>query len=115
MSTFQSVYYYGQNGSEEMNYKAEIDSGSHAYAIYKIKRLAKILGVCAGIVVVSVSLGMISALEWASYAISHHKDPAAAGTFSFVLTLILMIGGIAGFMIAVWRVEGKARREVTAK
>ena len=65
-----------------MNSKAEIDSSSHAYAIYKIKRLAKILAVCAGIVVVSASLGMISALEYASYAISHHKDPAAAGRFS---------------------------------
>jgi hypothetical protein len=48
-----------------MNFKAEIDSSNHAYAIYKIKRLAKILAVCAGIIVVSVSLGMISALEWA--------------------------------------------------
>jgi hypothetical protein len=98
-----------------MNYKAEIDSSSHAYAIYKIKRLAKILTVCAGIVVVSVSLGMISALELASYAMTHHKDPATAGTFSFVLTFILMIGGIAGFMIAVWRIEHKARRELAAK
>ena len=59
-------------------------------------RLAKILAVCAGIAIVSASLGMISALEFASYAISHHKDPAAAGTFSFVLAFILMIGGIAG-------------------
>jgi hypothetical protein len=115
MSTFQSAYYCGQYGREKMNFKAEIDSSSHAYAIYKIKRLAKILAVCAGIVVVSVSLGIISALELGSYAITHHKDPATAGTFSFVLTFILMIGGIAGFMIAVWRVEGKARRELTAK
>jgi hypothetical protein len=46
---------------------------------------------------------------------AHHKDPATAGTFSFALMLILMIGGIAGFMIAVWRVEAKARRELTAK
>jgi hypothetical protein len=98
-----------------MNFKAEIDSSSHAYAIYKIKRLAKILAVCAGIVVVSVSLGMISALELASYAISHHKDPAAVGTFSFALTIILLVGGIGGFMAAVWRVEAKARRELTAK
>jgi hypothetical protein len=98
-----------------MNLKAEIDSSSQAYAIYKIKRLAKILAVCAGIVVVSASLGMISALEFASYAISHHKDPAAAGTFSVALTFILLIGGIGGFMIAVWRVEAKARRELTAK
>src|SRR5450432_3388776 len=40
-----------------------------SYMIYKIKRLAKILAVCAGIVVVSVSLGIISALE----LLSHHK------------------------------------------
>jgi hypothetical protein len=98
-----------------MNYDAGIDSSSHAYAIYKIKRLAKILAFCAGIVVVSVSLGIISALEFASYAITHQKDPATAGTFSFVLAFILMIGGIAGFIIAVWRVEAKARRELTAK
>jgi len=98
-----------------MNFKAEIDSSNHAYTIYKIKRLAKILAVCAGIVVVSVSLGMISALELASYAITHHKDPATAGMFSFALTIILLIGGIGGFMIAVWRVEDNARREVTAK
>jgi hypothetical protein len=58
-----------------MNFKAKIDSSNHAYAIYKIKRLAKILAVCAGIIVVSVSLGMISALELASYAITHHKTP----------------------------------------
>jgi|ERR1700722_4224730 len=98
-----------------MSVNAEIDSSSHAYAIFKIKRLAKILAVCAGIGVVSASLGIISTLEFASYAITHHKDPATAGTFSFVLTFILMIGGIAGFMIAVWRVEAKARRELTAK
>jgi len=98
-----------------MNFKAEVDSSSHAYAIYKIKRLAKILAVCAGIAVVSVSLGMISALELGSYAISHHRDPATTGTFSFALAFILMIGGIGGFMIAVRRVEDKARREVTAK
>jgi hypothetical protein len=98
-----------------MNFKAEIQTGNHAYVVYKIKRLAKILAVCAGIVVVSVSLGLTSALELSSYAIAHHKDPATAGTFSFVLTFILMIGGIAGFMIAVWRVEDKARRELTAK
>jgi hypothetical protein len=98
-----------------MNFKAEIQTSNHAYAVYKIKRLAKILAVCAGIVVVSVSLGMISALEFASYAISHHKDPAAAGRFSLALTFILLVGGIVGFMAAVWRVEAKARRELTAK
>jgi len=98
-----------------MNFKAEIDSSNHAYAIYKIKRLAKILAVCAGIIVVSVSLGMISALEWSSYAITHHEDPAAGGTFSFALAIILLIGGIGGFLTAVWRVEDKARREVNAK
>jgi hypothetical protein len=97
-----------------VNFKAEIDSSSHPDAIYKIKRLAKIVAVCAGVVVVSASLGMIGALEFASYAISHHKDPAAAGTFSFVLTIILLVGGIGGFMAAVWRVEAKARRELTA-
>jgi hypothetical protein len=98
-----------------MNFKTEIDTSNHAYAIYKIKRLSKILTVCAGIVIVSISLGMISALEVGLYAITHHKDPATAGTFSFALTFILMIGGIGGFMIAGWRVEDKARREVTAK
>jgi len=98
-----------------MNSKAEIQTSNHAYAIYKIKRLAKILVVCAGIVVVSVSLGLISALELQSYAMTHHKDAAMVGTFSLALTFILIIGGIAGFMIAVWRVEAKARRELTAK
>jgi hypothetical protein len=58
---------------------------------------------------------MTSALELGLYAITHHKDPATAGTFSFALTFISMIGGIGGFMIAVWRVEDKARREVTVK
>lgn len=103
MTTSKQVYYCGQIEAE-MNSKAEIQTSNHAYAIYKIKRLAKILAVCAGIVVVSVSLGLISALELASYAMTHHKDPATAGTFSFALMFILMIGGIAGFMIAVWRV-----------
>jgi hypothetical protein len=98
-----------------MNFKTEVDTTDHAHTIYKIKRLAKILTVCTGIVVVSVSLGMISALELESYAITHHKDPATAGTFSFALTFILMIGGIGGFMIAVWRVEAKARREISPK
>jgi hypothetical protein len=63
----------------------------------------------------SVSLGMISALELGSYAISHHKDPATAEEFSLALTFILLVGGIVGFMTAVWRVEAKARRELTAK
>ena len=76
---------------------------------YKIKRLAKILTVCAGIVVVSVSLGIISALELRT----HLQDPATAKTISEVLTLVLMIGGIAGFMIAVWRVEAEARRRLS--
>jgi hypothetical protein len=80
---------------------------------YNIKRLAKISVVVAGIIVVSVSLGMISALEIASYAISHHRDPATAGTFSVVLTLVLLVGGIGGFMTAVWRVEGEARRRLS--
>ena len=80
---------------------------------YKIKRLARISAVVLGIIVVSVSLGMISALEIASYAISHHKDPAMGDTFSVVLTLVLLIGGIGGFMTAVWRVEGEARRRLS--
>jgi len=80
---------------------------------YKIKRLAKISAVVTGIIVVSVSLGMISALEIASYAISHHKDPAMGETFSVVLTLVLLVGGIGGFMIAVWRVESQARRRLS--
>ena len=33
-----------------MNFKTEIDTSNHAYAIYKIKRLSKILAVCAGMV-----------------------------------------------------------------
>jgi hypothetical protein len=90
----------------------QAESGTRdSYMIYKIKRLAKILAVCAGIVVVSVSLGMISALE----LVSHHKDPATAKTFSEALTLILLFGGIGAFMAAVWRVEYKARREQLAK
>ena len=85
-----------------------------SYTIYKIKRLAKILTVCAGIVAVSISLGIISALELTSYAVRHHKDPAMAGTFSFVLATVLVIGGIGAFMAAVWRVEYKARHEPLA-
>jgi hypothetical protein len=46
---------------------------------YKVKRMTKILIVCAGIVVVSVSLGLIAALELVA---SYHKDPATAKTFS---------------------------------
>jgi hypothetical protein len=65
MSTSKQVCDSSQNG-RKMNFKAEIQSGNHAYAICKIKRLAKILAVCAGIVVVSVSLGLITALELAS-------------------------------------------------
>jgi hypothetical protein len=80
---------------------------------YKIKRLAKISAFIAGIIFVSISVGMISALEIASYAISHHKDPAMGETFSVVLTLILLIGGIGGFMAAVWRVEAQARRRLS--
>jgi hypothetical protein len=76
---------------------------------YKIKRLAKILTVCAGIVVVSVSLGIISALE----LVTHLQDPATAKTISEVLTLVLMVGGIGGFMTAVWRVEAEARRRLS--
>jgi hypothetical protein len=64
---------------------------------------------------VSVSLGMISALELTSYAASHHKNPEPALNLSLMLTIFLIIGGIGGFMIAVWRVEAKARRELTAK
>lgn len=91
----------------------QAESGTRdSYTIYEIKRLAKILTVCAGIIFVSISIGLISALEFTSYAISHQKDPAMAGTFSFALATVLMIGGIAGFMIAVWRVEYKARRDI---
>jgi hypothetical protein len=77
---------------------------------YEIKRLAKTLTVCAGIIVVSVSLGIISALELVA---NYHKDPETAKTFSEVLALILMIGGIGGFMTAVWRVEAEARRRLS--
>lgn len=77
---------------------------------YETKRLAKILAVCAGIVVVSVSLGLISALELVA---NFHKDPETAKTFSEVLSLILMVGGIGGFMTAVWRVEAQARRRLS--
>ena len=76
---------------------------------YKIKRLAKILTVVAGIIVVSVSLGMICALELAN----HYTNTATALKFSEALTLILSVGGIGGFMIAVWRVEAQARRRLS--
>jgi hypothetical protein len=76
---------------------------------YKIKRLARISAVVAGIVVVSVSLGIISVLE----LINHHRDPATAKTFSEVLTLVLLVGGIGGFLTAVWRVESVARRRLS--
>jgi hypothetical protein len=90
----------------------QVESGtSDSYPIYRTKRLAKILAVCAGIVVLSISIGLISALEFTSYAVSHQKDPAMAGTFSFALATILIIGGIVGFMIAVWRVEYRAGRK----
>jgi hypothetical protein len=56
MITYKQVYYCGQIGGE-MNSKAEIQSSNHAYAIYKIKRLAKIVVVCAGIVVTLASFG----------------------------------------------------------
>ena len=88
----------------------QAESGTRdSYTTYKVKRMAKILTVCTGIVVVSVSLGIISALELVA---NFHKDPATAKTFSEGLTLILMIGGIGAFMAAVWRVEYKARREI---
>jgi hypothetical protein len=77
---------------------------------YKIKRLAKISAVVAGIIVVSISLGIICVLE----LINHHRDPATAKTFSEVLTLILLVGGIGGFLAAVWRVEAGARRRLNA-
>jgi len=76
---------------------------------YKIKRLAKILTVVAGIIVVSVSLGMITALE----LVSHGTNTATAKTFSEVLILILLVGGIGGFMAAVWKVEADARRRLS--
>jgi hypothetical protein len=76
---------------------------------YKIKRLAKISAVVAGIIVVSVSLGIITVLE----LVTHHQDPATAKTFSEVLTLILLVGGIGGFLTAVWRVEAEARRRLS--
>ena len=76
---------------------------------YKIKRLAKISTVVAGIIVVSVSLGMITALE----LVTHHTDPATARTFSEVLILILLVGGIGGFLTDVWRVEAQARRRLS--
>jgi hypothetical protein len=75
---------------------------------YKIKRLAKILTVVAGIIVVSVSLGMITALE----LVGHHTETARAVRFSEALTLILLVGGIGGFMAAVWKVEAAARRRL---
>jgi len=76
---------------------------------YKIKRLARISAVVAGIIVVSVSLGIISVLE----LISHHTNPATAKTISEALTLILLVGGIGGFLTAVWRIEAEARRRLS--
>jgi hypothetical protein len=76
---------------------------------YKIKRLAKISAVVAGIIVVSVSLGMITALELAN----HYTNTATAVKFSEALTLILLVGGIGGFLTAVWRVEAEARRRLS--
>jgi hypothetical protein len=77
--------------------------------VFEAIRLAKISAVVAGVFVVSVSLGMITALE----LVDHHRDPATAKTFSEVLTLILLIGGIGGFLTAVWRVEAQARRRLS--
>ena len=51
---------------------------------------------------------MISALELVTYATTHHKDPEPALNVSLILMVFLMIGGIAGFMIAVWRVESQS-------
>jgi hypothetical protein len=76
---------------------------------YKIKRLAKILTVVAGIIVVTVSLGIISALE----LVSHQINTSTATKFSEALTLILSVGGIGGFLAAVWRVEAQARRRLS--
>jgi lipopolysaccharide/colanic/teichoic acid biosynthesis glycosyltransferase len=55
MIRYKQVYYCDQIEGE-MNSKAEIQSSKLAYAIYKIKRLAKILVVCAGIVVTLASI-----------------------------------------------------------
>jgi hypothetical protein len=85
------------------------EAGGEQPMTYKINRLAKILTVCAGIVVVSVSLGIISALE----LVTHNQDPSTAKTISEVLTLVLMFGGIGAFMTAVWRVEAEARRRLS--
>jgi formate/nitrite transporter FocA (FNT family) len=86
-----------------------------SYLMYRVKRQLKILLVCAGIAVVSISIGLICALELTTYAASHQKDPAMAGRFSLALAMVLLIGGIAAFMAAVWRVEHKARQERLTK
>jgi hypothetical protein len=80
---------------------------------YKIKRLARISAVVLGIIVVSVSVGAISALYLTEFAINHHKDPSQALTFANVITVILLFGGIGGFLTAVWRVEAQARRRLS--
>ena len=85
----------------------------YAPQIYKIKRLEKISAVVAGIVFVSLSVGMIIALYLTEYAINHNKDPSPALMFSNVLTAVLLLGGVGGFLTAVWRVEAEARRRLS--
>ena len=49
------------------------------------------------------------------HSLGEYSAHVCAGTFSFALTIILLIGGIGGFLTAVRRVEDKARREVNAQ
>jgi hypothetical protein len=76
---------------------------------YKIKRLAKILAVCAGIIVVSLSVGAISALYLTEFSINHHQDSSKTLKHANWITEILLVGGIGGFLIAVSRVQARRR------
>ncbi len=93
-----------------MHFKAEIDTADYANAIYKIKRLAKILAVCAGIVVVSGSLWIITMLYGLEFATKHHKDPLGFEIPATVFFSCMAFIAVSSFLQGVWEIEEKARR-----
>jgi hypothetical protein len=90
-----------------MYFKTEIDTDDYAPQIYKIKRLAKIWAVCAGIIVVFVSLGMIVYLFVAEFIIKHHGDPTLLGIYIGIVTVGLILLSVGQFFVGLWESEDR--------
>jgi|ERR1700693_952879 len=98
-----------------MYLKIAADAGELKPAIFKIKRAAIISAVVAGIIFVSLAIGLISFPCLSTGAMKHHLDPTTPEMISIGGSAMLMIFGIAKFFTALWEIEAEARRRPIAE